>query len=127
MLDQVISSGFASRSMHYERAPRLRGWEGWGRLRSATLCRASLRYGGDERRGKISVGTKDLSPKEATAMSWRFDAEKLKTQAAWASNRTQVISQGFHASVVAKRFLRCWGKSGWCSHPHPSRLWGSLA
>jgi hypothetical protein len=33
--------------MHYERAPRLRGWDGWRRLRSATLCRAALRYGGE--------------------------------------------------------------------------------
>jgi hypothetical protein len=62
------------------------------RLRSATLCRASLRYGGERMsgcgekrsaegnsqigwsmalylRGKISVGTNDLSPKEATEMS----------------------------------------------------------
>jgi hypothetical protein len=62
------------------------------RLRSATLCRASLRYGGERisgcgekrsaegnsqigwsmalyLRGKISVGTNDLSPKEATEMS----------------------------------------------------------
>jgi hypothetical protein len=66
---------------------------GWmaRRLRSATLCRASLRYGGERisavrekkcrrhrqigwrmalyLRGKISVSTNDLSPKEATAMS----------------------------------------------------------
>ncbi|MGA8490978.1 MAG: hypothetical protein WB711_11175, partial [Terriglobales bacterium] len=34
-------------SMHYERAPGLSGWDGWRRLRSATLCGASLRSGGE--------------------------------------------------------------------------------
>ena len=53
---------------------------------------------------KIAAITLTLWKKEE-----RFDAEKLKTQAACASNRTQVISQGFHASVVANRFLRCSG------------------
>ena len=65
--------------------------DGWRRLRSATLCRAALSYGGERvsmcgekevqrhrqigwrmalyLRGKISVGTNDLSPKEATEMS----------------------------------------------------------
>jgi hypothetical protein len=69
----------------------MEGSDGWRRLRSATLCRAWLRYGGErvseggERttgrhrqidwrmafclRRKISVGTNDLSPKEATEMS----------------------------------------------------------
>ena len=34
--------------MHYERAPRFRRLKRivWRRLRSAALCRASLRYGG---------------------------------------------------------------------------------
>ena len=33
--------------MHYERAPQLRKVNGWRRLRSATLCGASLRSGGE--------------------------------------------------------------------------------
>jgi hypothetical protein len=45
MLSQEDGS-VPTESMHYERAPRLRKSDGGRRLRSATLCRASLRSSG---------------------------------------------------------------------------------
>ncbi|MGA8492481.1 MAG: hypothetical protein WB711_18790, partial [Terriglobales bacterium] len=43
--------------MHYERAPGLSGWDGWRRLRSATLCGASLRSGGE----RVGVRGKEVA------------------------------------------------------------------
>jgi hypothetical protein len=31
----------------------MEGWDGWRRLRSATLCRGSLRYGGKRVSGRV--------------------------------------------------------------------------
>ena len=51
----------------------MEGSDGWRRLRSATLCRASLRYGGERVSGRVRKNhRKDIGK---SAGEWHFDLE----------------------------------------------------